>query len=222
MFCLQEDPDLREMLFPDFRADFKLGETYRPVSTAKLPCSVFASGGLSDPRFTKPQMEAWKYWVEGTPHLCEVHFFPGGHHYWLSGEESDKRFEGYLTKRLERVLSDIKKDGLYNTTQAGLIASTSSGDRSSVELPVSTLPMENDKNQGAGPGPGSVRSMASDAGATVASGSSYAAWGPGKGTAMGGDSSMMRSGWSADEEYNDQEMGGRVKRKSWLGNCLCW
>lgn len=222
-----EDPDLREMVFPEFLADFKLGETYRPVSTTKLPCPVFASGGSNDTRFTKSQMEAWKYWVEGTEgtlHYCEVQFFPGGHHYLFTAEESEKRFEAHLSKRLEYIIAggdwdEFQGSERQSQSQSG---SVGPGDRSSAELPVSTVSMQGDpdrRSQGAGPG--SARSVASDAGATVASGSSYAAWGS-RGTVPGNDSSMhmMRSGWSGDA--GEHQHGGDKRRKSWLGNCLCW
>lgn len=217
---MQEDPELREMVFPEFQADFKLGETYRPVSTTKLPCAVFASGGSNDPRFTKPQMEAWRYWVEGTHHFCEVQFFPGGHHYLFTAEESEKRFQAHLSQRLEAILSGGDWEEFQERSERQSdSARGGAGDKNGVELPVSTVSMENDRRSQCA-GPGSVRSVASDAGATVASGSSYAAWGS-RGAASGNEgSSMLRSGWSGDmsEHHPDRAKGG----KSWLGGCLCW
>lgn len=102
---MQAHPDMRAIVFPDIQADFKLGETYKPSRQTKLPCPLFVSGGLEDGRYTEEQMEAWRFWVEDTPHYCEVELFPGGHHYLFTEGESDVVFVDHLKERLELMVS---------------------------------------------------------------------------------------------------------------------
>lgn len=104
-----EDPDIRAMMIPVFRTDFRLGEeyTYVPQAPIKIPISVF--GGTSDPLVQPEELKAWS---EHTSDFRGCHLFPGGHFY-LNTHASDV----ISTIRAE-LASDLAPDSLPKLSNA--------------------------------------------------------------------------------------------------------
>ncbi|WUN29636.1 alpha/beta fold hydrolase [Kitasatospora sp. NBC_00315] len=79
------DPDLRDLLLPALRADFKLVADYRPDPVRVLPVPVTAYGGTSDPEVPIEELLSWS---AATSAAFEHRLFPGGHFY-LERHEAD-------------------------------------------------------------------------------------------------------------------------------------
>jgi medium-chain acyl-[acyl-carrier-protein] hydrolase len=75
---LLEHRELLELLLPTLRADVAIHETYEFREQAPLDCPITAYGGLSDPRVSREQLQAWRRHTSG-PFLARL--FPGGHFY---------------------------------------------------------------------------------------------------------------------------------------------
>lgn len=75
---LLDDPEMRAMLLPTIRADYKAVEThvYRPGASVRCPVTVFT--GDADPKVTVEEALAWREHTSGGFH-SEV--FTGGHFY---------------------------------------------------------------------------------------------------------------------------------------------
>ncbi|MFD0259737.1 thioesterase II family protein [Kitasatospora indigofera] len=72
------DPELRALVLPGVRSDYRAVETYRcpPGVTVDVPVTVLV--GDSDPRVSVAEAEAWS---EHTTAGSSVQVFPGGHFY---------------------------------------------------------------------------------------------------------------------------------------------
>ncbi|MEO3743391.1 alpha/beta fold hydrolase [Plantactinospora sp. B5E13] len=73
-----DNPDLRELLLPALRADYRLIETYRPDRPPTVGTPVFGYLGDADPAYRPDDMASW---AEVTTAGCTVHVLPGGHFY---------------------------------------------------------------------------------------------------------------------------------------------
>ncbi|MBC6448016.1 alpha/beta fold hydrolase [Actinokineospora xionganensis] len=73
-----DQPELRELVLPMVRNDFRLIETYRPAVAAPLPIPILALAGADDPRMTVAQAADW---AEATDAGFGLEVFPGGHFY---------------------------------------------------------------------------------------------------------------------------------------------
>lgn len=73
-----EQPELRELVLPMVRNDFRLIETYSPAAADPLPIPILALAGADDPRMTVAQAADW---TEATAAGFELEVFPGGHFY---------------------------------------------------------------------------------------------------------------------------------------------
>lgn len=78
------DPDLREMLLPAIRADYRLVDAYPGGHRPPLDCPVYAYTGADDPEVAPEQMRAW---ADVTHGAFRLRVLPGGHFY-LKTEES--------------------------------------------------------------------------------------------------------------------------------------
>lgn len=72
------DPELRELLAPIIRADYRLSELYSPSSGPALACPVLACAGSRD---SGVDLSALPSWGQLTTAGCRVRVFPGGHFY---------------------------------------------------------------------------------------------------------------------------------------------
>lgn len=71
------DPDLRELVMPSLRADYRLIRTYLPISEPwQVPVPIVAYAGVSDPT-ARP--DAIRAWADLTTSTFELVTFPGGH-----------------------------------------------------------------------------------------------------------------------------------------------
>lgn len=73
-----DQPELRQLVLPMVRNDFRLIETYRPAVVAALPIPILALAGADDPRMTVAQAADW---AEATDAGFGLEVFPGGHFY---------------------------------------------------------------------------------------------------------------------------------------------
>jgi pyochelin biosynthetic protein PchC len=78
------DPDLRELVLPAVRADYRLVDGYRGGSRPPLDCPMYGYTGDADPEVTPEQMRDWADMTQGT---FRLRVLPGGHFY-LIGEEA--------------------------------------------------------------------------------------------------------------------------------------
>jgi pyochelin biosynthetic protein PchC len=79
-----DDPDLRELLVPAIRADFRLADTYRPTAGPAVDVPVVAYVGDRDPCVSVWQMRAW---AEITTAGFDVVVLPGDHFYLKANGE---------------------------------------------------------------------------------------------------------------------------------------
>lgn len=75
-----DSPELRELLLPTVRADYKLIETYELRHPAPIPAPVAVLRGVDDPDVDADKAAAWGDLAPGGA-LCARHDFPGGHFY---------------------------------------------------------------------------------------------------------------------------------------------
>jgi len=73
-----QNEELRDLVLPIIRADFKLSETYQYQYYEPLSCSLCACGGLSDNYITRDGLDAWR---EQTTGKFSLRMFPGDHFY---------------------------------------------------------------------------------------------------------------------------------------------
>lgn len=71
-------PEIRELILPALRADFRLISAYRPPQPAKIETGIVGYAGLSDPGC--PILGA-RAWGELTLGNFDLRVFPGGHFY---------------------------------------------------------------------------------------------------------------------------------------------
>lgn len=80
------DPDLRELVMPSLRADYRLIRTYLPTSEPwQVPVPIVAYTGLWDATATP---EAVRAWSELTTATFELVSFPGGHFFMESDAQA--------------------------------------------------------------------------------------------------------------------------------------
>ncbi len=73
-----QQPELKDLLLPIFRADFTAIETYQRQCTELLNCSVMACVGEQDTEVSVRQMSEWCQVTKGA---FRLQVFPGGHFY---------------------------------------------------------------------------------------------------------------------------------------------
>ncbi|MEE6259651.1 thioesterase II family protein [Plantactinospora sonchi] len=73
-----DNPDLRELLLPALRADYRLIETYRPDRPPTVTTPIVGYLGDADPAYRPDDMASW---ADVTTAGCTVHILPGGHFY---------------------------------------------------------------------------------------------------------------------------------------------
>lgn len=73
-----DEPELRELLMPALRADFRLVAAYRPDPARILPLPVTAYGGTADPDVSVEQLLGWSAATTGG---FDSRLFDGGHFY---------------------------------------------------------------------------------------------------------------------------------------------
>jgi pyochelin biosynthetic protein PchC len=78
------DPDLREIVLPAVRADYRLVADYRGGRRPPLDCPVYAYTGDDDSEATPEQMRGWADVTHGS---FRLRVLPGGHFY-LRAEET--------------------------------------------------------------------------------------------------------------------------------------
>lgn len=75
---LLDDLDVREMVLPPLRNDYRAVETYRYQGGHRLACPLWAVTGDADPRVTPAEVEGWQEYTSGGFRLGVL---PGGHFY---------------------------------------------------------------------------------------------------------------------------------------------
>ncbi|GHJ48839.1 oleoyl-ACP hydrolase [Catellatospora sp. TT07R-123] len=88
------DPDLRELILPALRSDFRLIDEYRPRQPAVVAAPVTAYTGISDPGCAVPAVRAWGELTSGG---FDMRVFTGGHFYLV---EAEPQLVGDLVQRL--------------------------------------------------------------------------------------------------------------------------
>jgi len=76
---LQQHPELRALVLPAVRDDYRLIETYTAKAEAALACPLSACNGEAD-----ADAGDMAGWAEHTRASCSIHLFPGGHFYLLA------------------------------------------------------------------------------------------------------------------------------------------
>ncbi|MEV7009220.1 alpha/beta fold hydrolase [Streptosporangium sp. NPDC051022] len=73
-----DDPELRELIMPAIRADYRLLDRYTEPATTALDCPVHVYHGTDDPGVEADSVAAWS---RATGHAFSTRAFPGGHFY---------------------------------------------------------------------------------------------------------------------------------------------
>ncbi|MGP0051410.1 MAG: thioesterase II family protein [Solirubrobacteraceae bacterium] len=99
-------PELRRVLVPLLRSDFKCSETWQPNLEARLACDIVALVGDHDPEVTAEEAECWR---EATDGQFALRVYPGSHF--------------YLTEHRSRVIADV-----FGACQAQLLRHSDQAD----------------------------------------------------------------------------------------------
>ncbi|MFH9177311.1 thioesterase II family protein [Streptomyces albogriseolus] len=94
--ALLAEPDVRDMIMPALRGDYRAVESYRCASGRRLECPVTVLTGDSDPRVSVDEATAWEEHTNGP---TELEVFPGGHFFLL---DQNARLTRLLANRLPR------------------------------------------------------------------------------------------------------------------------
>ncbi|WKX71075.1 thioesterase II family protein [Streptomyces sp. XD-27] len=78
-----DNPDLRELVLPAIRADFRIVGTYEPRPPVPVGCPIFAYVGDSDRFVNVTDMRAWGDVATGGFDVREFH----GGHFYLAGQQ---------------------------------------------------------------------------------------------------------------------------------------
>jgi pyochelin biosynthesis protein PchC len=92
-----DDPDMREVMLPSIRADYRIADTYRPSPSPVVDAPVVAYLGGQDPSVSVWQVQAWS---EVTKSGFDSVVLPG-HHFYLRSQEA--RLVGDIAHRLEGI-----------------------------------------------------------------------------------------------------------------------
>ncbi|WBO62914.1 thioesterase II family protein [Streptomyces camelliae] len=76
--ALLDDPELRALVLPTIRSDYRAIETYRCAPGASVACPVTVLIGDADPRVSEADARPW---AEHTRGGCDLRVLPGGHFY---------------------------------------------------------------------------------------------------------------------------------------------
>jgi pyochelin biosynthesis protein PchC len=90
------EPELRELVMPSLRADYKLIDLYGPRPVRRVAAPVVAYNGAADAKVTRDEVAAWS---ELTTGRFAERVFPGGHFYLADHE---RELVSDLVERLAR------------------------------------------------------------------------------------------------------------------------
>jgi medium-chain acyl-[acyl-carrier-protein] hydrolase len=99
--ALLEEPELVEIFLPVIRADLTVAEAETPAVEAPLACPITALGGLTDPRASPDELDAWR---AQTTAAFDREFFPGGHFFVQSARAE---FLAALFQRLSQIVAAL-------------------------------------------------------------------------------------------------------------------
>ncbi|MGK7915262.1 MAG: thioesterase II family protein [Prochloraceae cyanobacterium] len=90
-----ESPEMLQLLLPMVRADLKIDETYKYITSEPLSCAVSVFGGLADPETSLDDLEAWRQQTQGE---FSLQMFPGNHFFINTARD-------LLLERISQILS---------------------------------------------------------------------------------------------------------------------
>lgn len=88
---LDGDPELRQMVLPAIRSDYRAAETYQWVPGTRLTCPVIALRGTGDSHATEAETLAWQSHTTGG---FSMRSFPGGHFFLKDHADEINRLIG--------------------------------------------------------------------------------------------------------------------------------
>jgi pyochelin biosynthetic protein PchC len=94
---LLQDPEIRALVLPVLRADYRALETYRPDPECVVDAPVEVLLGDRDPRVTEEEARAWKAHTTGG---LALRLFAGGGHFYLAEPERRAELAALITDRL--------------------------------------------------------------------------------------------------------------------------
>lgn len=77
-------PEVRGLILPAVRGDYRLIERWQPSSTAPMPCAIAAFAGRQDTELSVEQAQGWAQWSE-IGFSCDL--FHGGHFYFSANPQ---------------------------------------------------------------------------------------------------------------------------------------
>ncbi|MGW5528923.1 thioesterase II family protein, partial [Streptomyces xanthochromogenes] len=84
-YAVEGNAQVRKVVLPTLRADYRLVERYRPRLDTRVSCTVAACLGDKDPEVTEPEARAW---AEVTGGAFAFRLFDGDHFYLRGQEEA--------------------------------------------------------------------------------------------------------------------------------------
>lgn len=97
--AVYDDVELRELVLPAVRADYRLIESYRPTPGARVAVPIVVYTGDADPSCPVPDVRAWSALTTAS---CQVRVFAGGH-FFLVPREAELLAD--VVRRLDALLS---------------------------------------------------------------------------------------------------------------------
>lgn len=77
--------EMREIILPTMRADYRLIETWQLSSEKPLSCPIAAFVGHRDPELSLSQAQGWADWTTAS---CTLDVFEGGHFYFSGHQQA--------------------------------------------------------------------------------------------------------------------------------------
>lgn len=91
-----DSPELRALVLPVLRADYRLSETYRPADGRPLACPILAVSGDNDPDVDLGMLPEWGKLTEAA---FDIRIFDGDHFYL---NPKRRVLIGEITRRLRQ------------------------------------------------------------------------------------------------------------------------
>lgn len=96
-----EDPDLREVVLPAVRADYRMVLSYSGGERAPLDCPIYGYAGADDPELSPKDMDGWADMTQGD---FRLRVLPGGH-FFIKPEAEEAMLLADLSEVLDLVTS---------------------------------------------------------------------------------------------------------------------
>ncbi|MEM8922168.1 MAG: amino acid adenylation domain-containing protein [Actinomycetota bacterium] len=138
---LLDNPEMRDLVLPAIRGDYRIVETYLRTDVVRLGCGLTVLGGIDDPTLTPEDLAEWERYTAAS---ARVVLYPGGHFYFNDDL-------GPVIDEIDRVTSALTRPDSSppappaTTATAPATATGPSSPSAAMAAPTSTRPRSADR-----------------------------------------------------------------------------